>query len=72
MLLTTLKLCRMRAQHDAVGVRTMTKRDYFNLAMQQELHWLAAIILEETRFQAMPAIYVALIKLAIRKKGGAA
>jgi hypothetical protein len=50
----------------------MTKRDYFNLAMQQELHWLAAIILEETRFQAMPAIHVALIKLAIRKKGGAA
>ena len=48
------------------------KRTYFNLAMQQELHWLAAVLLEETRFQAMPAIHVALIKLAIRKKGGVA
>ena len=43
------------------------KRTYFNLAMQQELHWLEAIVLD-----AMRPIHVALVKLAIRKKGGAA
>ncbi len=48
------------------------KRTYFNLAMQQDLAWLEAIVLEEKRFNAMRPIHVALVKLAIRKKGGAA
>lgn len=48
------------------------KRTYFNLAMQQDLAWLEAVVLEEKRFNAMRPIHVALIKLAIRKKGVAA
>ena len=50
----------------------MTKRNYFNLAMQQELHWLEAIVFTEKDYGAMRPIHVALVKLAIRKKGGAA
>lgn len=48
------------------------KRTYFNLAMQQDRNWLEAVVLEEGRFNTMRPIHVALIKLAIRKKGGAA
>jgi hypothetical protein len=48
------------------------KRTYFNLAMQQELPWLKAVVLEERRFNALRPIHLALIKLAIRKKGGVA
>lgn len=50
------------------------KRTYFNLAMQQNLAWLEAVILveNEKRFSQLRPIHVALIKLAIRKKGGVA
>lgn len=48
------------------------KRTYFNLAMQQELPWLKAVVLEERRFNALRPIHLALIRLAIRKKGGVA
>lgn len=50
------------------------KRTYFNLAMQQDRNWLEAVVLEERRgrFTPLRPIHLALIKLAIRKKGGAA
>jgi hypothetical protein len=46
------------------------KRKYFNLCMQQQLHWLQAIVFVEKDYGAMSPIHLALVKLAIRKKEG--
>lgn len=47
------------------------KRTYFNLAMQQDVSWLINVARDPNRYQMQRPIYLSLIKLAIRKKGGA-
>ena len=47
------------------------KRTYFNLAMQQDVNWLINVAREPNRYQIQRPVYLSLIKLAIRKKGGA-
>jgi hypothetical protein len=57
--------------NQSIGANNMTpKRKYFTAAMQQDVKWLVAATNDPSPY--MRPIHIALGKLAIRKKGGAA